>query len=169
MKLPELSGKPITVEFRPTLRVRRNKLVSSGSGVEVHAACFIRQRLMILDTTLRRDRRELARIVTHELAHFVWTRLSNAQRAEWEALIQAEHRRRLRGELGWSAEWRKTALKKPGSPRRWRIYLCEAFCDTAAWLFSGLRSHDEFTLAASARAVRRRWFAAQGLDRVWRI
>jgi hypothetical protein len=42
--------------------------------------------------------------------------------------------------------------------RRWREYCCESFCDTAAWMYSGVRSHPEFTLAPRFRARRRLWF-----------
>ena len=65
------------------------------------------------------------------------------------------------GELGWSAEWRKDKLTRADARRRtlrWRRYACESFCDTAAWLFAGLRKHDEFTLAGRARRLRRQWF-----------
>jgi hypothetical protein len=40
----------------------------------------------------------------------------------------------------------------------WRRYACESFCDSAAWLFAGLRDHDEFTLALRFRRQRARWF-----------
>ena len=53
---------------------------------------------------------------------------------------------------------RKQALRGT-SGRRWREYLCESFCDTAAWLYSGLPSHEEFTLAPRFRRPRARWFA----------
>ena len=85
---------------------------------------------------------ELARILTHELFHFAWVRLSNQSRRSYEALVRNEWKRRTRGELGWSAESRKAALFQGSriAARRgkyWREYLCESFCDTAAWLYSG--------------------------------
>jgi hypothetical protein len=45
-----------------------------------------------------------------------------------------------------------------GRTRRWREYCCESFCDTAAWLYSGMRRHPEFALAAQFSAPRRAWF-----------
>jgi len=73
----------------------------------------------------------------------------------------------MRGELGWSAEWRKsklTPLDRRERTRKWREYCCESFCDTAAWLYAGVRTHAEFTLAAAGRAERREWFRKSGLD-----
>jgi hypothetical protein len=94
----------------------------------------------------------------------VWVRLSNQKRLAWEKLLARELRERLKGELGWSAEWRK-ALLTPADVRlrtlRWRRYACESFCDSAAWMYAGLRAHDEFTLGAASRRKRRRWFAEQ--------
>jgi len=43
--------------------------------------------------------------------------------------------------------------------RGWREYLCESFCDTGAWLYAGVKGHDEYTLAARFRKRRRAWFA----------
>ena len=40
----------------------------------------------------------------------------------------------------------------------WRDYLCESFCDTAAWIYSGVRRHPEYTLAARHRDRRAEWF-----------
>ena len=44
--------------------------------------------------------------------------------------------------------------------RPWREYLCESFCDTAAWLYGDVRKHEEFTLAARFRQRRAGWFKA---------
>jgi hypothetical protein len=143
--------------------VARGRIVGSG-GEEVHAATFLRKRRIVLDGGLRRDGRELRRIVVHELFHFAWLRLSNAVRRSWEDLLAEEISRRRRGELGWSAEWRKNALSEGDiarRTRRWREYCCESYCDTAAWLYAGLVSHDEFTLNRSARRRRAAWFFAR--------
>jgi hypothetical protein len=111
---------------------------------------------------------ECARIFIHELFHFVWVRLSNARRWSYEALLREEWLAGARGELGWSAEWRKRALGT-GDPeartRRWREYVCESFCDSAAWLLSGVRSHPEYTLASRFSRRRRQWFTASGMTR----
>ena len=67
-----------------------------------------------------------------------------------------------RQELGWSAQWRKDALRLHdpiARTRRWREYCCESFCDTAAWRYCGVCEHDEFTLSKRHREARRRWFA----------
>ena len=107
------------------------------------------------------SRAELPRVFVHELFHFVWLRAGNPLRLAWEARMRAESLARARGDLGWSAEWRKQALTRAdvaARSRRWREYCCESFCDTAAWLYSGVRRHPEFTLAAPFRAQRRQWF-----------
>jgi hypothetical protein len=127
-------------------------------GQEVHAATFIRQRRVVLDRALLATRAELGRILIHELFHFAWVRLSNAQRRGYAAAIEDELEARARGELGWSAEMRKRALQSRAG-REWREYVCESFCDTAAWLYSGVTRHEEFTLAPRFRARRAAWFA----------
>lgn len=92
----------------------------------------------------------------------MWARLTNPERWSWEDLLRSEIREGVAGELGWSAEWRKAALRGPdigNRTRRWREYVCESFCDTAAWLLAGVRRHDEFTLAVMARNARREWLS----------
>jgi len=127
----------------------------------VHAGSHLRRRLIVLDAGLPGQPEEFARILTHEVFHFVWLRLSNHTRRSFEAILAAELLRGARGELGWSAELRKRALR-PHAPlertREWREYVCESFCDTAAFLFSGCRRHPEYTLAARWRKARGRWF-----------
>lgn len=165
---PPLAGQPIEVCFQPALRVCRGKLVSGGArGAEVHAGSYIRQRRIVLDAALRQNQAELRRILLHEIFHFVWPRIGNARRREFELLLQAELAHGVAGELGWSAEWRKAALTRSHIRQRgvrWREYLCESFCDTGAWLWCGGR-HAEFTLAAPARAARRRWWRRSFSDR----
>lgn len=155
---------PLRVRFQPRLSVWRGRLIQTGErGQPVHAASFPRRRLIILDAELRRHPRELERILTHELAHFAWIRLGNPLRASWANVLAEEMERHARGELGWSAEWRKEKLARADwqqRTRRWREYVCESFSDTAAWLRSEHRKHEEFTLAARHRASRRRWFAS---------
>ena len=128
----------------------------------MYAGSFIRKREIVLDRELERQPRELARILVHELFHFAWVRLGNPTRRSYEALVRQEWKRRARGELGWSAESRKRELS--GRPMRgarsprWRDYLCESFCDTAAWIYSGVHRHPEYTLAARHRKRRAEWF-----------
>ena len=160
---PKVRGLPIEITFLPELKVRRGKLLSGKTerGREVHAGCFLRQRRIVLDAALKTEPRELARILTHELFHFAWLRLGNPQRRRYEDLLQGEIRRRVRGELGWSAERMKATLSRSDRTRRtraWREYVCESFCDSAAWLLAGRSGNEEFTLPSAARRARRAWF-----------
>jgi hypothetical protein len=163
-RLP-LEGRAVRVRFLPALTAGSRKLYSNRPyGHPVHAGTFIRKREIVLDQELRRRPQELARIFTHELFHFAWRRLSNQTRRSYAALLEDERRRRAVGELGWSAESRKSELLSRGSAAgertRWRDYVCESFCDTAAWLYSGVKRHPEFTLAARHRKRRAAWFDA---------
>jgi hypothetical protein len=143
--LPKFSGQPIRVELRKTLGPH-------------WAATSIPKREILLDRGLLAHKGDFERILIHELFHFVWIRLSNESRRAWETLLASES---STGELGWSAEWRKSKLsasdKQQRSPK-WRRYARESFCDSAAWLFSGLKHHNEFTLPAAARRARKVWF-----------
>jgi hypothetical protein len=148
-RLPALCGQPIRIQSRRGLRDRQ---------VAVHAGSFPRERRIVFDCA----RREFRRIFTHEVFHFVWLRLGNAARRSYEDLIRRECLAGAAGELGWSAEWRKEKLGRRDMgtrARRWREYCCESFCDSAAWLYSGVRRHNEYTLAARFGARRRAWFA----------
>ena len=155
------------MSYRAPLLVRRGAFVDKD-GQPMHAASFLRSRLIVFDGELRGDANEWRRIFVHELFHFAWMRLGNPARAAWRSLLCAEFQAHARGELGWSAEWRKKLLTlghvKKGSPH-WREYACESFCDTAAWLYAGLDNHDEFTLSRSWRKPRRLWFIQQFGDR----
>jgi hypothetical protein len=146
--LPAIVGLPIRVEMRPSL----------GRFL---AAASIRRRVILLDEEVLGETGDFERILVHELFHFVWVRLENPLRRDWERLLGSELAHDAAGELGWSAEWRKTKLTlrdwRLRTPR-WRRYACESFCDTAAWRFAGLRNHGEFTLAAPFRRSRRQWF-----------
>lgn len=146
------------MRFQDNLQVSGGKL-TPGRGSAVHAASFLRQRLVILDCELLESASELKRIWLHELLHFVWWRLGNSRRFEWEALLLAE---RATGELGWSAEWRKDALTEHDRlmrTRKWREYCAESFCDTGAWVATSERqSHPEVTLPSKARQSRLQWW-----------
>lgn len=118
---------------------------------------------MVLDAELRRRPGELARIGLHELFHLVWVRLSNAERHRWEELIRRQLALGSSGELGWSAEERLVRLRPAdiaARTRRWRDYVCESFCDSAAWAFGRLRRHEEFTLPEPFRRERRQLLEA---------
>ncbi len=148
------------------IRFRKNP--RGERGEEVHASSYIRKREIVLDSALLDHSPELIRIIVHEVFHFVWTRLDNGSRREWEAVISAEFARRTPGELGYSAALRKERLIAGGwkdVPKKlWRDYVCESFCDTAAWCFSARTRHDEVNLPAVARKGRERYFRSL-LDR----
>jgi hypothetical protein len=102
-------------------------------------------------------------IVVHEIFHFVWTRLSNAVRKEFADLLLHELEHGARGELGESASVKKTLLAGPREcykTRLWRDYVSESFCDTAAWLYAGVKRHESFTLKNRWRKRREAWFQA---------
>lgn len=148
--LPVLAGRPIRVCVRPSL------------GPHL-AATSIPRRTVLLDAEVLQRHGEFERILVHEIAHFVWVRLSNTTRRGWEQVLAGELAAHARGELGWSAEWRKHKLAAADIHARtpaWRRYACESFCDTAAWRFAGVKIHDEFTLAERYRRLRRVWFQA---------
>jgi hypothetical protein len=157
-----LEGRSVYLRFLPALTADRRRLYSDGTqGEPVYAGSFIRKREIVLDLELERQPKELARILVHELFHFAWVRLGNPTRSSYEELVREEWRRRARGELGWSAESRKRVLgQRIGAHPQWRDYLCESFCDTAAWIYSGVRRHPEYTLAARHRNRRAEWFRA---------
>ena len=160
-RLPDFEGRAIRIRFLPGLTAGSRKLYSKRSyGRPVYAGTFIRKRRMVLDSELAEKPRELARILTHELFHFVWARLGNQKRRSYEELLRQEWKERARGELGWSAESRKSILPRRPDRAHWRDYLCESFCDTAAWMYSGVDRHPEFTLANRHRDRRAEWFYA---------
>ncbi|MCC6343304.1 MAG: hypothetical protein IT166_13950 [Bryobacterales bacterium] len=159
--LPALRGKPILVDFLEDLTVFRRKLYSRcARGTPVHAASFLTARRMVLDSGLLGNQRELRRILIHEVFHFAWVRLGNPRRLDWERLVGREVASHARGELGWSAESRKVRLTSGDVGNRtpgWRQYICESFCDTAAWMFTP-GDHEEFTLSSRYRRKRGTWF-----------
>lgn len=146
--LPALEGRPIRVRICASL------------GPHL-AATSIPRRVISLDREVLVSPGDFERILIHEVFHFVWVRLSNKLRHDWEHVLMRELSRGSSGELGWSSEWRKAKLKPIDSPSRtgaWRRYACESFCDTAAWYFAGIRNHKEFTLPARFRQIRQSWF-----------
>ena len=154
-------GDSVEIAFRPSLTAMRGRLLSGQPrGEPVHAATYLRRRRIILDSALLDDAPELARILVHEIFHFVWIRLGNGARRSWESVLEAELRARARGELGWSAEVRKRNLRAEDlsrRTRRWREYVCESFCDSAA-CFHAAPGHPELTLARRYRGYRTNWF-----------
>jgi hypothetical protein len=152
----------VTVAFRGrAIELRYSAGLRDTAGNPAHAATFIRKRLIVLDEELRRDPSEHTRILAHEIFHFAWVRLGNPARLEWEAALRRELARRVPGEAGWSADWRKRRLVRRDvrlRTRAWREYCCESFCDTAAaWL---TRSRAETTLPRRILRARFAYLAA---------
>lgn len=126
---------------------------------------------MVLDSALAASERELARIAAHELFHFVWLKMNNRQRRDWAHLLAAET---TRGELGWSSESRRRALADGDAllnTRRWREYVSESFCDTGAWIATGLPGDQDITPGARWLRRRERFFGElrSHWNGVWRI
>ncbi len=137
-RLVALEGRSVCLRFVPALTADGRRLYSNRPhGQPVYAGSFIRKRQIVLDQELEHQPRELARILVHELFHFAWVRLGTPVRRSYEALVREEWKKRARGELGWSAESRKRVLLKGPlhtDSSSWRDYLCESFCDSAAWI-----------------------------------
>jgi hypothetical protein len=152
------------VSDRAQLTAHRGKLLwGAGPGTPVEAASFLLEREIVLETRLLRQPRRLRFILTHELFHFVWRRLGNPLRREFEALLRREQSHRARGALGESSALKKDRLAGDAAERNsraWRDYVCESFCDTAAWLYSGKRPAAAATLSHRWSAQRARWFTA---------
>lgn len=153
------------ITFAADLRASRGKLKSGGaSGTPVHAGAFLRKREIVLDSELLDDTADLMRILSHELFHFVWRRLDNASRRDWERVLEEEIAQGAAGELGFSSETRKNLLRPMDirdRSRKWREYACEAFCDTGAWLFFPRQlKHEEFTLGKRPCRTREKWFTS---------
>jgi len=149
---------------------RQGVRVVAGEGLkDMHAASFVPQRRIVLDRRLLRRQRELARILYHEIFHFVWFRLGNPLRQSYGRLLRREWAEGARGELGWSAEGRKRVLRRGPARfrgRRWAEYVCESFCDSAAWFVldaGGRAEHEEWTLKPRFRQRRAQWFRTSDL------
>lgn len=160
-RMPALTGRPIRLDVRPHLTAHKGKLLSrSSSGTPVYAGSMLAKRIITLDECLLRTPNMLARIFVHEIFHFVWWRLGNPARLAFEEVLRAEWFRRVKGELGWSAESLKLRLADTDVKlrnRRWRMYVCESFCDTGGYTFGSSRQTVELTLDHAARPLRRKW------------
>ncbi len=151
--------------FRSRLRISAARDLDRRG---LHAASFLPQRRVVVDPALLSKPRELARILYHEVFHFVWARLGNPLRQSYEEVLGQEWVEGARGELGWPSEQRKRALRggrsRRPAGRPWREYVCESFCDSAAWFCLGGRpEHEEWTLKPRFRRRRQRWFLAADL------
>lgn len=150
--------------------MHRGVLVSAdgSSGTAVYAAAFVRQRRIILEAALLAAPKTFRLILVHELFHFVWPRLGNQLRQSFGVMISEEWQKGARGELGESSAVRKELFRSSASVRVWRDYVCESFCDTAAWLYAGERSSNLFTLRPRWRERRRTWFEGRGDSEAWK-
>jgi hypothetical protein len=164
VNLPHLVEKELRIIAHPQLTDYRGKLLSGypDLGTEIYAAAFIRQRLIVLESALLRQPELLKVILTHEVFHFVWVRLSNKARREFSTILRAEMKGAARGELGESSSIKKSELHprdhmKPGS-KRWKEYVCESFCDTAAWLYSESEQAPKRAPGKQWRMIRQGWF-----------
>lgn len=157
--MPPLAGSPISISFRPHLTAHRGQLISraAGRGTAVYAASFIRQRKIVFDASLLANPRQFRFFLIHEIFHFVWARLGNPKRSEFARLLAREFAGGARGEMDESSALSKERLRTC-SPQRWRDYVCESFCDTAACLYAGGRSNT--SLARRWRKHRQTWFRA---------
>lgn len=136
----------------------------------MYAASFLRQRKIILERALLRNRGTFRLILIHELFHFVWPRLGNGSRKSFEAVLLEESRRGARGDLGESSGVTKELLPRSSAnekPGPWRDYVCECFCDTAAWFYTRREADDLFSLAKRWKDRRKAWFDAMA-DRPWK-
>jgi hypothetical protein len=163
-------GNPISFELRPDLTAYRGKLLSGAElGTPVHAAAFIRKRVVVLETDLISQAERLRLILIHEIFHFVWVHLGNCQRRAFAKLLMGEMRGRAQGEIGESADIKKQLLREQGffdeQSRLWRDYVCESFCDSAAAFYSGV-ADEHFTLAGSWVKRRYAWLVGTG-ERGW--
>ena len=107
-------------------------------------------------------------ILLHELFHFVWLRLGNSARRDFGSILRDERQRGARGELGESSEVKKQLLSCHASDSAWRDYVCESFCDTAAWLYAGVAESDIFQLGKRWRNGRQAWFEAAERRGEWK-
>lgn len=157
-KVTLVAAAPIQVETAPSLTAYRGRLLTAEArGTPVHAASFIRQRRIILESQLLTRPAALQAIFLHELFHFAWRRMGNPQRLSFTEVISYEVSRRAAGEIAESATVAKARWRsKPTSTALWKNYVCEAFCDTAAFLYSQRPKTPE--MAAHWLTRRRAWF-----------
>jgi hypothetical protein len=168
-----LTGDPIALDTLPQLRAHRGRLLpdDSPSGSAVYAAAFLRHRKIIFESALLSTPETFRLIVIHELFHFAWPRLSNHARLEFRQILATEWDSRAQGELGESSEVMKIQLRQNGLDslsRQFGSYVCESFCDTAAWLYAGVAGHSWFTLRKRWLARRQFWFQSLAAKRPWK-
>ena len=159
---------PIQMEISPELSVQgRLLLVSEAKGTPVHAATFLRDRRIVIETQLLSDYSALRFVLAHELLHFSWLRLGNTLRSQFAGLLQREVQSRAAGELGDSSSVAKERWKlRPASSQLWKNYVCESFCDTGAALYFAAPKAAQLALRWLQR--REHWFAQSYPPSRWR-
>lgn len=157
--LPPLLGAPLRVDVRPCLTACSGELLwnQPQRGHSVFAASFIRKREIIVEEELLNVSLLLRGILLHEIFHFAWVRAGNEVRRNYAALLNEEVSRGARSELGESSEVSKRRLAGTDESDRWKHYVCESFCDTAAWYFSS-NLIEPVGLARRWRSRRVDWF-----------
>ena len=167
-KLDGLTGQAIQLEVLPILTAFRGRLLSESSqGRAVYAASFIRERRIVLETSLLDRPGLFSAILVHELFHFVWSRLGNTRRISFTQLLLEEQAGGARGGLGESSHVARSPTL-PAKASAWKNYVCECYCDTAAFLRTGIIVGTEQPLAKRWLLRRQRWFAEQSVGG-WRL
>lgn len=166
-------GDPIRLSYVPAPRAVRGRLISGGThGAALDGCSFIRERRVVLAEELREFPDDHQRVLLHELFHFAWARLGNPARRSFEDVLAAEWCLGVKGELGWPATEAKGAVQHRDAnlrSQRWRHYVCESFCDTAAWHGLGHSDTLDVTLAPGQRLRRRQWMEAHLLPEGMRL
>jgi hypothetical protein len=161
--LPLEPSSPVQVAFLPEITAYRGKLLSgTNRGTPVYAASFIRQRRIVLETSLLSSPLVLRFMFVHELFHFAWVRLGNVRRDQYSRLLRDELDSKARGELGESSAVKKAELLVQGGlslrQKIWSEYVCESFCDSAGSIFTDGPVHNGAKLGKDWTALRHEWF-----------
>lgn len=162
VELPPLLGAPLHLDIQPFLTSCGGRLLSNQPhrGHAIFAASFIRKREIVLEKELLSQSGTLTGIFLHELFHFAWVRAGNEVRRNYAALLREEVNRGARAEVGESSDVSKRKLDGAEDVAAWKHYVCESFCDTAAWYFSpnDLSAVVQPSLARCWRRKRADWF-----------
>lgn len=89
--------------------VRKGVLPADGDR-STQAVSYVRQRVLVLHRRLFRQRWLGQRLFYHELGHFLWPRLGTRARRRFITHLRRELTAGVRGELGYTAQFRKARL-----------------------------------------------------------
>ena len=128
----------------------------------VHAGSLLRERRILLETTLAGDPADFARIFVHELFHFAWLRLGNPRRRSYELLLAEEICRGCQGRT-WlvrgMAQDRTRALRPPAAhPPLARICLRELLRFRRVALFRRRAAIQNLRFLRASGQGARTWF-----------